>query len=964
MSTTTALFVIASLIGFQAGALPPPPAHLPEYQLHVAVDDAGRSARATQTVLWTNTGTKPTDRLVLYVHARHRPDPRQRVLFERTLESLRMDSREAFDREGRRLNIIQVKSSQGNPLEFHFDEEHDTHLTVKLPTPVAPGDTCRITLEWTLDIPCFQGRIGRWNGITTLLNWIPILAVYEDDCWKAVHWVPWHLSFYNEAARYRLTLELPAHQHVATGGTIVSREALPKNRQRLFIAGDGLRDLAVVFSDRFQVVESQWNGIRLRILAFPEHRAAAEFMLQSVRESLTIFGEWFGPYPFPEFTLVESYFGWNGNQSSGMVLIDERVFRTPTIGRRYVDHLVTHEICHQWWYGLVGVDGYHEMWLSEAFASYYTKLRIKHKYGKDAEILTLPHALGWLPNIEYDTLTNSGYYIYHGRGGKGTTESSLPDIGHLHNLFFLVYDRGGKILGMIHHRIGDEVFIAFSARIVRQYAYRNLRIKDYQRELELETKHSWSEFFDHWLRSPHNCDWAITDVDAREKSGIWSTNIRIRQEAEIAEPVELVIRTGKGTVLQTARLEPDQGIHESNGVTFRQIGPKTWQATLSGTEPPDQVELDPDHRLLDVNLGNNSWNKPRFIRFTPLFTPLDEASLLRPLDEPSFRFGPGIDIDGRLGIRGALLQGTRYRVSPFLAYQQRRGTVSLGLDSEFFNALAPNVSVGARYERTLSTSIDDLPEDQGRVFVRWYQAYTSSMIYPHLAYLEGYFRFGDNFFPVFENIRRPTQPGVLDFRDIHALGVNYHVDTRFPYWNPEKGLAWDTLGELGIRVGGSDEYQRIFSQLSAVRRLPDELGPLSELRLAGRIAGGYGSPDNGLHFRFGGPLGFRGQRSEDTKGNAYWLASTELRFPLLARIEQPIADNIMTWKSLHAAVFYDVGEVWIVRQSYGIDHAIGIGIYFDLGVLSFVERFGVRLELGHSLTRNTDVLWFGLHRAF
>jgi aminopeptidase N len=33
-------------------------------------------------------------------------------------------------------------------------------------------------------------------------------------------------------------------------------------------------------------------------------------------------------------------------------------------------NVVAHEIAHQWWYGLVGDDQYHDPWLDESFASY------------------------------------------------------------------------------------------------------------------------------------------------------------------------------------------------------------------------------------------------------------------------------------------------------------------------------------------------------------------------------------------------------------------------------------------------------------------------------------------------------------------------------------------------------------------------------------------------------------------
>jgi outer membrane protein assembly factor BamA len=233
-----------------------------------------------------------------------------------------------------------------------------------------------------------------------------------------------------------------------------------------------------------------------------------------------------------------------------------------------------------------------------------------------------------------------------------------------------------------------------------------------------------------------------------------------------------------------------------------------------------------------------------------------------------------------------------------------------------------------------------------------------------LAFAEAYFRFGDNFFPAWEGVRPPSDPGIEDFRSVRAFGLQYHLDTRFPYWNPEKGYALDANGELGVRLAGGAPYQRLSAQAAAVRRLPDHWGVLSDFRAAGRLAGGYGSPDDAWHFRLGGPMGLRGQRSEDTRGNAYWLASAELRFPLLAGVEYPVADNLATWKSLYGSAFYDVGEMWLAGDSYGVDHAVGVGLYFDVGVLSFVERVGLRLELGHSLRNGANVLWFGMHRAF
>ena len=69
--------------------------------------------------------------------------------------------------------------------------------------------------------------------------------------------------------------------------------------------------------------------VPLRCLAFPEHEFYATEILKIVGEAIPVYSQWFGPFPYPQFTVAESYFGWNGNECAGLVMIDERVFGMP-----------------------------------------------------------------------------------------------------------------------------------------------------------------------------------------------------------------------------------------------------------------------------------------------------------------------------------------------------------------------------------------------------------------------------------------------------------------------------------------------------------------------------------------------------------------------------------------------------------------------------------------------------------
>jgi hypothetical protein len=943
---------------------------LPEYALAINLDTDRRIVAVNQTVRWTNPGPIAANELVFHVVPNNKPDDKTLFIADRTVESLRIDPRFSIDREGRRFHLESVQSGESS-LIWHFDSEHDTHLRIRLARPVAPGETAEVALKYWIEIPQLMGRLGQHKGITNLLNWYPILATYGADGWDAVPYVPWHQPWLNEAGNYSVQLQINADQEVATGGRVTGESVAEDGSRILQINGVGLRDFTIVASNRFEVYETAVNGIPVRVLSLPEHQGQARLAMQVAAESIRDYSEWFGPYAYDEFELVESYFGWNGNESSGLVMIDERILDTPRIAGRYIEHLVSHEVCHQWWFSAVGTDGYREPWVDEGLAQWFTRVRMEDNHGSNAEVLELPRGKLWgLPNINYRSLVHSGYSMYYGRGGDGSSLGSLEDMGHLHNLFFLVYDKGARVVGMIQHRLGRERFFQFAKILYTNYRFRILRAADVQRELETFTGESWQQFFDDWLRSGRTADWKVADVDVKQTEAGYQTAVHIVQKGEISEPVEISFEHGDrglSPLERKVRFDPATLTTNEPGVAITQDGEKEWTITLDTPDEPQQVEIDPEGWVLDVNRRDNRWKREFAVRYSPLYTPLDEAALTQPWEQQSIVFGPGFDKEGRIGYFGSLVESNKYRVTPFLAYttQPNSERLSAGIEAIFYNVPDANWQAGARFEHSLLTNGSNTPGNQARFYLRKVLAYTTSLIADDLSYFELYSRIGDNFFPD-QDTSVTTDPRVQDYDNVRALGFKFHADTRIPYWDPDRGWLFDASYEHGVRAfGDGQDYDRVEGQFAGVQRLPDGLGWLSETKVAGRVAGGYGWQDNGEHFRFGGPGRFRGRHTNSTEGNAFWLTSAEWRFPLTEEMNLEVADNLAQLRSVDAAVFYDVGESYLFDKSQGgVDHAVGAGLYFDLPLLSFVERLTFRVEYGQSLVTNTGVFWFGLYRAF
>ena len=176
---------------------------------------------------------------------------------------------------------------------------------------------------------------------------------------------------------FTAAITLGEKETLATPAAVKSETPLGNGRQRIELEPFIGRDFAILCSERYKefTTETRLPGgktVPLRCLAFPEHEFYANEILKIVAEAIPVYSQWFGAFPYDRFTIAESFFGWNGNECAGLVMIDERVFGMPHLARGYVEYLVSHETCHQWWYNLVGTNGYCEPFMDEGAARHFT----------------------------------------------------------------------------------------------------------------------------------------------------------------------------------------------------------------------------------------------------------------------------------------------------------------------------------------------------------------------------------------------------------------------------------------------------------------------------------------------------------------------------------------------------------------------------------------------------------------
>ncbi|MDR3622603.1 MAG: M1 family aminopeptidase [Paludisphaera borealis] len=944
----------------QTPTLPVPPG-LPRYDLSVRIDPQARKVRARERLVFTNRSKIPVHELVMHVYPRFKVPEGDKIKLAKTMEVLRLSPEEALDPAGRRLEVTQV-SIAGAPAGFEFDPKIDTIMVVPLKQAVAPGGRVESVIDFTVDLPEQWGRWGSYEGITYLLNWYPVLAFHDDQGWRREPFVPWHQPWHQEAGHYRVIVDLPADQVVASTGRIVDRKATAQGWQRLTIETTPVRDFALVCSNRFQTWERQVGATRVKVHGCPEHAANAQRALDYACEVIPQYEKWFGPYADTEFEIAPSFFGWNGNECSGLVLLDDRVMRLPTAGQRYIEHLVTHETCHQWWWNTVGADGYAETFMDEGLVNCFTALRLDAKYGRNGPLIVWPKGIDWLPTIGREDMRMAGYYGWRRKGGGGSILQNLDQMGNLGTLFSLAYDRGGKVVEMIHNRLGEERFFAFFRKLYHDHAFENLSYAEFKRDLAaFDPQGDWPAFLEGWVENHHETDWAIDEVKVAEASGskvdadVRQVTIDLEQRGKMEEPTELLVKGRTQDV--RVPIVPGKGSYDVPGGRVTRDG-RRWRVTVETEGPPRQVEVDPGHALLDAQPDDNRWKPEVAWKVTPMVTPLDLSSQFQAHDRISVVAGPFIDQYARGGVKAGVQRINKWQVVGWAGTEPALREAIFGGEATLFHLPKPNWAAGFFYEQGLYNFYNDKRHSGGRAYLRKRLLESSSFIVDDPVFYEFYYGLGNEFWQGDDG--RPVE------QYLGAVGARYRQNTQFPYWDPVQGQLIDVAAEYGNALWGSSlDYVRVVGQYGFVKKVPESWGILPHSRFAFRGYGGWSSPGNASMFRLGGGQRLRALDLTSLQGSSVWIITGEWRFPIWRNLNTDVVDHMVSFRNLYGAAFVDIGQSYLNGHFGPIVYGPGVGLRWDAVLFSFLERATLRVDVAQPLgVPGGPVIWFGINQVF
>lgn len=348
-----------------------------------------------------------------------------------------------------------------------------------LPSSLEAGETIDLTVPFTTTAEGPIGgstphRFGITEGVLFAPTFYPLVPRRVEGEWEVEEAPPGGDTTNSEVAGYWVDLDVPLDlQLVATGVEVGRREGVTRTSVS-YIAGP-VRDFAFALGP-FNHDSRIEEDVVINGWFLSDHAGDADLMLDAAVDQMDILSERLGPYPYTELDLVDVPGAFGGIEYPGLVTIG-------TLGTSWVVEPVVHEVAHQWFYGLIGVDQVDQPWMDEAFATYSTALYLEFAESRG-------QATGYLSDLREAVRNHpeSGTPIGRGVGAYQGTDYST-----------FVYLKGALFYQALRQRLGDEVFFDFLQRFYQEYRYGVAGADDFQSSAEATCSCELDSLFDDWV---------------------------------------------------------------------------------------------------------------------------------------------------------------------------------------------------------------------------------------------------------------------------------------------------------------------------------------------------------------------------------------------------------------------------------------------------------------------------------
>ena len=598
------------------------------YTITARLDPASRTLTGDQLLTWRNTSTIPATSLRFHLYYNAWRNTRSTWMREAALGGV-SDLAERPESDWGWVDVTSLKlvGATGAPVDvtstMRFIAPDDGNLDdrtvaeVPLAKPVAPGETVNVQIAWSSRVPRTFARTGAIGNFYFLGQWFPKIGVFQDTGWNC-HQFHFGTEFFADFGIYDVRLTVPSGWIVgATGTERGRRDEGDRTTTHHYYAADVHDFVWTTSPDYIERIERFGHdglpSVSMRLLLQPEHVGQAARHFDATRATLRYYGEWFGPYPYSNITIIDPT--WQSG-AGGMEYPTLFTAGTYWLAPRRVadpEGVTVHEAGHQFWYGLVATNEFEHAWMDEGFNTFSTARALEQFFG--TEYYSDRYFGGFVPWVFTDLPLNRATVGNRLNGYRNAADSDTqstpswrywPATGGA-----ITYNKTALWLNTLERFLGWETLQKILSTYFARYEFKHPEPKDFFAVVNEVSGRDMTWFFDQVYRSSSVFDYGVDVFTSEQVTDRGYLGESGRQKFSADERPGDVYRTrvvvrrgGDGVFPMTVRVVFEN--HQE--VRWQWDGRDRWKM-FEVDRPVRAVtaQVDPDRvLLLDVNYTNNT----------------------------------------------------------------------------------------------------------------------------------------------------------------------------------------------------------------------------------------------------------------------------------------------------------------------------------------------------------------------
>jgi aminopeptidase N len=606
------------------------------YQIQANIDEQKDIIEGKETLTYWN--NSPDDLDVVYFHLYQnafQPESHHADLNEQNKNKINYGEYEQA-KKGTEVNKI---TADGRKILL---EQDNTILKVHLSTPIKSGESIDFNIDFTTYFG--QGEMGRrmkkfnsngkmhYDGV----HWYPRISVYDAKFgWTTDQ----HLGkeFYGDFGTFDVELTFSSNYVVDATGFLLNRNTVlpaelraklditnfkdkpwnepaseviaynPSERKTWKFHAENVHDFAFTADPSYRIGEATWNGITCYALAQEQHASKWQNAASYAAKIIQVFSEDIGMYTYHKMIVADARDG----MEYPMLTLD---------GGADPDYrgLLVHEIGHNWFYGQVGNNETYRAALDEGFTQFLTAWGLEKIDGEEMVRSTSKNKYIAKHTKPLHPRDRSVYYAYINDATKNNTpqlNTHSDDFGSAlgHGGGYRhVYYKTAAMLYNLQYVLGDKLFIESLQYYFQKWKIAHPYFDDFRQSIIEYTKVDLNWFFDQWLETTKDIDYAVKSAK-RLKGSDELYKVTFERKAGMQMPIDFSIIDKSG--LQKDYHIPNTWFVKETDATildkwygFGKVHQK-HSVIIRSPKGIQNVVIDPTNRLADAYMPNNSLKK-------------------------------------------------------------------------------------------------------------------------------------------------------------------------------------------------------------------------------------------------------------------------------------------------------------------------------------------------------------------